>query len=52
MDSRYTNPDQDPEGKWIKTSASAPGASTHPTMVYGIQNPFTGEIIYPGKGKC
>ncbi|WP_270260855.1 DNA methyltransferase [Kocuria marina] len=28
------------------------GASSHPGQVYGIQNPFTGEIQYPTAGRC
>lgn len=52
MDSKYKNPDDDPNGAWQNTSAFAPGAITHQGMVYGIQHPFTGEIIYPTMGAC
>lgn len=52
MDAKYTNPDNDPLGPWQNTSAFAPGASTHQGMVYGIQHPFTGEILYPTMGAC
>jgi len=46
-DTHYKNPDNDPEGAWYGVSSSAPGAATHPTMVYAIQSPFTGELHYP-----
>jgi len=52
MDSKYTNPDNDPQGLWRPDNACAGEGSTHPGMVYGIQNPFTGEIQYPPDGKC
>lgn len=48
MDSRYWNPDNDPDGFWKKN-----GDPTAPTPAekdrYGIQSPFTGAIHYPGK---
>jgi adenine-specific DNA-methyltransferase len=47
MDARYGNPDGDPKGLWQSDNSGAAGADTHPGMVYGIQNPFTGEILYP-----
>lgn len=28
------------------------GASTHASQVYGIQNPFTGRLHYPQRGRC
>jgi adenine-specific DNA-methyltransferase len=52
MDSKYSNPDGDPNGLWRADNACAGEGSTHPGMVYGIQNPFTGEIQYPPNGKC
>ena len=36
---------------WKSTDAFAPGASTHQGMVYAIQNPFTGALIYPSNGR-
>ena len=48
---RYTNPDNDPGGRWQSSDATAMGAGTHPGQVYGIQNPFTGEIQYPPEGR-
>lgn len=51
MDSKYKNPDND-DSPWRTSDAFAPNAVTHQGMVYGIQNPFTGEMIYPYKGAC
>lgn len=51
MDSRYSNPDNDPKGPWTNGDAAAPGSSTHQGMVYAIQQPITGELIYPAKGR-
>ena len=52
MDSKYKNPDNDINGAWQNTSAFAPRAVTHQGMVYAIQHPFTGEMIYPTKTAC
>ena len=52
MDARYSNPDGDPRGPWAMGDLAAPGAATHQGMVYGIQQPITGEIIYPVAGRC
>ena len=51
MNAVYKNPDND-VGLWRNSDAFAPGASTHQGMVYGIQHPFTGEMIYPYIGAC
>ncbi len=51
MDSKYKSPDNDPI-PWKTTDSSAPGASSHQGMVYGIQSPFTGKMIYPTKTRC
>lgn len=51
MNDKYKNPDND-RSYWRTDNSSAPGASTHQGMVYGIQNPFTGDILYPPKGRC
>ena len=51
MDGKYKNPDNDVES-WKSTDASAPGAATHQGMVYAIQNPITGTLIYPPSGRC
>ena len=47
MNARYSNPDSDARGLWKGDNAFAPGASSHPGMVYGVQHPVTGELIYP-----
>lgn len=51
MDSIYKNPDNDVE-PWTSDNPFAPGASTHQGMVYAIQHPFTGEMIYPSTNAC
>lgn len=52
-DSLYGAPDGDPR-VWISGDPAAPGADRgafqHPG-VYGIQNPVTGELIYPARGR-
>ena len=51
MNARYSNPDND-FSAWKSTDAFAPGAATHQGMVYAIQNPFNGKLIYPSNGRC
>lgn len=51
MDAKYKNPDND-FAMWRTDNAYAPGASTHQGMVYAIQHPFTGEMLYPANGRC
>lgn len=51
MDSRYSSPDNDPK-PWKSGDASAPGAATHTGMVYAIQHPITGKLLYPPNGRC
>ncbi|MCI1786547.1 MAG: site-specific DNA-methyltransferase [Actinomyces sp.] len=51
MNAIYKNPDND-SGAWTSDNPFAPGAATHQGMVYAIQHPFTGEMIYPGIGNC
>ena len=51
MDSKYKNPDND-ERLWRTSDAFAPSAATHQGMVYAIQHPFTGKMIYPYSGAC
>ena len=51
MDSKYKNPDND-FAKWRSSDAFAPSAASHQGMVYAIQHPNTGELIYPYKGAC
>ena len=51
MDSKYKNPDNDTM-PWRSDNPCAPNAATHQGMVYAIQHPFTGELIYPYQGAC
>ena len=51
MNAKYGNPDNDSR-LWRCDNAFAPGAATHQGMVYGIQNPFNGKMIYPGNARC
>ena len=46
MDSKYKNPDSDPNGVWRSDNPTA--GSGDRRAQYGIQSPFTGEIHYPG----
>ena len=46
MDKVYGNPDHD-VSPWRNVDAFASDAKTHQGMVYAIQHPFTGELIYP-----
>lgn len=50
MNARYSNPDND-FSAWKSTDAFAPDAATHQGMVYAIQNPFNGKLIYPSNGR-
>ena len=52
MDAKYKNPDDDPNGAWQNTSAFAPSGITHQGMIYAIQHPFTGKMLYPTKNAC
>lgn len=49
MDSKYKNPDND-IAPWRNSDAFAADANTHQGMVYAIQHPFTGKLIYPYAG--
>ena len=51
MNSLFSNPDHD-VSEWMSDNAFAPGAITHQGMVYAVQSPFTGDLIYPTKGRC
>lgn len=48
---RFTNPDSDKRGAWFSSDRTAPGSSTHPGMVYGVEHPLTGELFYPAVGR-
>ncbi|MCZ9293972.1 site-specific DNA-methyltransferase [Corynebacterium sp. c8Ua_172] len=51
---RFSNPDGDELGIWFSDNRSAPGSMSgkrqHPA-VFGIQHPFTKEIVYPAPGR-
>ena len=49
MNEKYKSPDGDPI-LWRPDNPCGPGASAHQGMVYAIQNPFNGELIYPSSG--
>lgn len=51
MDAKYKNPDND-VAPWTSDNPFAPGAATHQGMVYAIQHPFTGEMLYPSSSAC
>lgn len=51
MNSLYKNPDNDAI-PWASDNPFAPGAVTHQGMVYAIQHPFTGKMIYPSNSAC
>lgn len=46
MDSIYKNPDND-FAPWTSDNPCATGGADHQGMVYGIQHPFTGKMLYP-----
>lgn len=50
MDSRYKNPDNDIR-PWKSSDAFAPDSVGHQGMVYGVQHPITGKILYPPGGR-
>lgn len=53
-DALYTSPDGDPR-RWISADPAAPHATNNKGIqvpaVYGVQNPVTGEFIYPAKNR-
>lgn len=51
MNEKYKSPDGDPV-LWRADNPCAPGAATHQGMVYAIQHPFTGKMLYPTNGAC
>lgn len=51
MNAKYGNPDND-VNLWRSDNSFAPNAATHQGMVYAIQHPFTGELIYPVSTNC
>ena len=51
MDASYVSVDGDERG-WSSVTINAPGAKTHTGMVYAIQHPITGGLLYPPVGRC
>ena len=51
MNEKYKNPDND-DKLWRPDNPCGPGAATHQGMVYAIQHPFTGKMIYPSNRAC
>lgn len=49
MNEKYKSPDGDPV-LWRPDNPCAPGAATHQGMVYAIQHPFDGRMLYPSNG--
>lgn len=39
------------ETLWRKKDPTAPGAASHQGLVYGIQHPISGRMVYPGVGR-
>ncbi|MFC7527582.1 site-specific DNA-methyltransferase [Actinoplanes sp. GCM10030250] len=50
-DALYKSTDGDPRS-WVSGDPAAPSAHRNQTWVYAIQSPFTGELVYPAKGRC
>ena len=51
MDATYTSPDGD-RRLWTSGDLSAGKGKSNQGMVYAIQSPFTGELVYPPPGCC
>ena len=51
INAKYKNPDNDTT-LWRTDNAFAPGAASHQGMVYAIQHPFTGKMLYPSASAC
>lgn len=49
MNAMYKNPDND-KTLWRTDNPYAADANTHQGMVYAIQHPLTGEMLYPANG--
>ena len=54
LNSRYSNPDNDPKGDWVASDLSANGKGGRLTdsCVFEIKNPYTGAIFSPPQNKC
>ncbi|MCY4170971.1 MAG: site-specific DNA-methyltransferase [Bacteroidetes bacterium] len=49
-ESQFSNPDNDPRGRWTLDPMDAP--NIRPNLTYEIVNPKTGHGYYPPKGRC
>ena len=49
-DSNYKNPDND-KALWTSSDAAAPDSRAHQGMVYAIQHPLTGLMLYPANNR-
>ena len=49
-ESKFSNPDNDPRGKWVADPFDAP--NIRPNLTYPITNPNTGKVYMPPKGRC
>lgn len=49
-ESEFSNPDNDPKGKWKTSPLDAPGVRKN-TSFYSIKNPLTGKSYLPPKGR-
>lgn len=49
-DAAFGNQDGDPI-LWRKKDPTAPGGASHQGMVYAIQHPISGGLVYPGVGR-
>lgn len=52
MDLRYKSVDNDPQPWKSSDSTATDIEKTHSSLIFGIQQPITGEIVYPSKGRC
>lgn len=50
IESEFSNPDNDPNGKWKVSPLDAPGVRDK-TSFYSIKNPNTGDAFLPPKGR-
>lgn len=48
--SKYSNPDNDPNGEWISSDPSAK-SGTPQNGYFGVTNPYTGKVDYPPEGR-
>ena len=49
-ESKFSNPDNDPRGKWVADPFDAP--NIRPNLTYPITNPNTGAVYMPPEGRC